>query len=148
CGLFLQRNNRDRLPFFGTVKFNLWGDDLPEVSPAACVRAYADTRFARPNHVTGTLLFDVWIANGDRHVRNLALDTTVTPHQLHVFDHSHALFGSEGGRGAARLGRLRTEALGVAETTDPSGNRHCLLDAVKTNKHFPEWLKRIREVPE
>jgi hypothetical protein len=100
----------------------------------------------------GTLLFDIWIANGDRHERNLVLDTDVTPPQLHVFDHSWALFGrglrgSETPPGIPRLNRYRRE-LGIAETSDASGNRHCLLDRVKTNERFRFWIDRIRQVPD
>jgi hypothetical protein len=45
------------------------------------------------------------------------------------------------------LHRLRGE-LGVSESSSASGNRHCLLDAVRTNARFPFWLDRIRQVPD
>lgn len=93
-------------------------------------------------------MFDIWVANGDRHERNLALDASVVPPQLHVFDHSWALFGRRPARqGVARLNELRGE-LGVAETSAASGNRHCLLDSVRTNERFSFWLDRIKKVPD
>lgn len=147
CGLFLEPRNLSRPPYFGALNFNLRGFTLPPADPDACVAAYSDPSHPRLDLVTGVLLFDIWIANGDRHPRNLALDTSVTPPQLHVFDHSHALFGRDAGHGAARLGRLRNE-LGIAEETDPSGNRHCLLDSVRTNARFQRWLDRLRQVPD
>ena len=148
CGLFVETRNRTRPPHFGTLNFNLNGDSLPPAYPPDCIAAYSDPKYPRPDHVTGTLLFDVWIANGDRHERNLALDTSVTPHQLHVFDHSWALFGRRPtGQGMTRLNELRDE-LGVSSTSAASGNRHCLLDSVRSNKRFGFWLDRLRQVPE
>jgi hypothetical protein len=147
CGLFLEPRNLARLPYFGALNFNLRGISLPPADPDECVVAYSDPSHPRLDIATGVLLFDIWIANGDRHPRNLTLDMSATPPQLHVFDHSHALFGREAGHGAARLGRLRNE-LGIAEGTDPSGNRHCLLDSVRTNSRFGTWVKRIQQVPD
>jgi hypothetical protein len=147
CGLFVEPRSPTLPPFFGSLSFNVTGDDLPPADPGGCVAAYSDPAHPRPDVVVGTLLFDVWVGNGDRHVRNLALDTAVSPPQLHVFDHSWALFGRERGKGAARLHRLRDE-LGVSESSSASGNRHCLLDTVRTNARFPFWLDRIRQVPD
>jgi hypothetical protein len=148
CGLFVQPQNRT-IVYFGTLNFNLNGDSLPPADANACVAAYSNvTNPPRPDHVTGTLLFDIWAANGDRHERNLALDTSVTPHQLHVFDQSWALFGRRpAGQGIARLNELRDE-LGISETSSASGNRHCLLDSVRTNERFVFWLDRLRQLPD
>jgi hypothetical protein len=147
CGLFVEPRNRARSPYFGTLSFNLNANSLPPADPDDCVRAYSNPAHPRLDLTAGVLLFDVWVANGDRHPANLALDTSVAPHQLHVFDHSHALFGRDAGQGGARLGRTRT-ALGIAESTDASGNRHCLLDAILTNAPFRLWLDRLRQVPD
>jgi hypothetical protein len=144
CGLFLDARNTSGVPWFGTLNFNLSGDTLPPADPDECVAAYSDPVHPRPDVVTGTLLFDLWVANGDRHQRNLALDTSVTPAQLHVFDHSWALFGRDG---AGRLNRLLS-ALGIGQADSASGNRHCLLDAVKTNTRFRFWTNRIGLIPD
>src|SRR5262249_7411059 len=138
CGLFVHPRNPTST-FFGSINFNLSSDVLPPVNVNACIAAYRDLgNPPRLDHVIGTVLFDISIANGDRHERTLAFDTSVTPHQLHVFDHSWALLGrglrtSDQPPGIPRLNRLRRE-LGVSETSDASGNRHCLLDSVRTNE--------------
>jgi hypothetical protein len=69
------------------------------------------------------VVFDVLIANEDRHARNLAFFSA--DRRLEVFDHSHALLGAGMGAGLSRLDLLR-DALVVDGVT--GGNRHCLLD--------------------
>jgi hypothetical protein len=139
CGLLSRRDNPTQ-PYFGTLNFNLDGDSLPPVDPAECASLLPDLS-------AGVLVFDIWVANGDRHEANLALDISSSPPQLSVFDHSHALFGRHLGQVQPRFDTLR-DVLGIADGTDPTGNRHCLLDAVTTDVHFPKWLDRIRLVPE
>lgn len=143
CGLFADPRDPSK-PSFGTLNFNLSRDVLPPAPASQCVAAYSDATLGRPDVVTGVLIFDVWVANGDRHKWNLNLDRSQPSAQLHVFDHSHALFGQEG---PARLYRLRNE-LAIAGLDPLSGNRHCLLDAVKSNVRFRFWLDRIQQVPD
>ncbi len=142
CGLFVEPRNPSAV-WFGTMNFNLNGDTLPPAEPDDCFLAYADPAHPRPDAVVGVLLFDLWVLNADRHSRNLVLDDSVTPAQLHVFDHSHALFGREG---SARLHRLR-EDLVIAGLNPESGNRHCLIDGVRFTNWFRFWLDRIHAVP-
>jgi hypothetical protein len=147
-GLFQESSGTgNRLPWFGTLNFNLAGDSLPPADADDCVNAYSDENAVRPDVVTGTLLFDIWVANGDRHAHNLALDTSVVPHQLHVFDQSWALLGRTAKQGVARLHQLRNE-LGVSDRTSASGNRHCLLDRIRSTARFAFWFQRIRELPD
>jgi hypothetical protein len=132
CGLFVEPGAARS--YFGTLNFNVRGDSFPPADVAECLDAYR-VLGPRPDHVIGTLVFDVWVANGDRNERNLRLDTTANPRQLHVFDHGWALFGrglrgAESAPGVPRLRRLRDE-LGIADSTDPSGVPHCLLTAVR-----------------
>jgi hypothetical protein len=94
-----------------------------------------------PFESVGIVLFDILIANGDRHRGNLNLDNSQNPPRLTVFDHSHALFGSVNGSGHSRLITLG-DKLGIND-----GNRHCLLDAIKNDSHFREWLGRISSLP-
>jgi hypothetical protein len=47
-----------------------------------------------PDLCAGTLTFDCWIANDDRHQENLAYARGTWPFM--VFDHSHAFFGEPG----------------------------------------------------
>jgi hypothetical protein len=148
CGLFVEPGAARS--YFGTLNFNVRGDSFPPADVAECLDAYR-VLGPRPDHVIGTLVFDVWVANGDRNERNLRLDTTANPRQLHVFDHGWALFGrglrgAESAPGVPRLRRLRDE-LGIADSTDPSGVPHCLLTAVRSNERFGGWIERVRAVP-
>ncbi len=140
-GLCIDRSNK---PWFASLNFNIAGSQLPPVAPAQCVKLL-------PSLCTGTLLFDILIANLDRHTGNLSLDTSSAPPRLTVFDHSHALLGYESGQGEARLS-LHRQTLGISwRNTDPlaSGkNVHCLLQHLHTDEYFDEWLKRIESIPD
>lgn len=130
--------------WFASLNFNLTGNDLPPVRPSECVRLL-------PWLSTGVLLFDIWIANLDRNRKNLALDWLSTPPLLSVFDHSHALFGYAKSEGEARLAQ-HAQTLGISwrtgEPLESGRHRHCLLDAVNSDAHFDEWMKRIESTPD
>ncbi|MBL0035370.1 MAG: hypothetical protein IPP26_06280, partial [Flavobacteriales bacterium] len=70
-----------------------------------------------PFLATGLLLFDIWVANCDRHVKNFEVDYSTTPVSMNIFDHGHALFGYVGGQGEARLNALMNR-LGIS--VDPN----------------------------
>jgi hypothetical protein len=65
---------------------------------------------------------------------------------MNVFDHGHAMFGKDAGKGAARLEKLR-DRLGVSAGSRTAGNRHSLLDQVGSDAHFGHWMDRIRTIP-
>lgn len=125
--------------YYASLNFNLEGELIPPLLPRLAVSTW-------PQVCAGTLLFDILIANGDRHAQNLAINRSMNPYQLILFDHSHALFGSQLGEVSRRFSRLRSH-LGVAEGTDPSGNRHCLLDHLHSDHHFRFWINRISLLP-
>lgn len=131
-------------PLFASLNFNLAGNSLPPVNVANCVRVL-------PKLSTGLLLFDIWVANCDRHTANFSVDFLSNPPQMNIFDHSHALFGYAPGHGETRLLKLR-DRLGISWTTnnhvDSGRHRHCLLDAVDDDDHFAFWLERIRATPD
>ena len=77
-------------PLFASRDFNLTGNSLPPVDVAACVQQL-------PRLSAGLLLFDIWVANCDRHAENFSVDFLATPPVMNIFDHSHALFGYAGG---------------------------------------------------
>lgn len=126
--------------FYASLDFNLTGNTLPPVNVTKCVNAL-------PEESTGVLLFDILIANADRHGRNLSVDFLPKPPRMNVFDHGHALFGSVSGQGVARLAKLR-DRLGISAGSRTAGNRHCLLDQVSTDAHFGHWIDRIRQIPD
>lgn len=126
--------------WFATLNFNLTNNSLPPVDAVRCVAELADLS-------TGLLLFDLLIANCDRHRGNFSVDFLATPPRMNVFDHSHALFGFQAGNGIQRLTELR-ERLGMSGGAHTRGNRHCLLDIVLTDDHFSKWLDRISALPD
>ncbi len=89
---------------------------LPPIDPAEVARRV-------PALAAEVVVFDVLIANEDRHPRNLAFFSA--DRRLEVFDHSHALLGAGAGAGIGRLDRVR-DAFVVDGAS--GGNTHCLLD--------------------
>lgn len=117
-------------PYYVSMNFNLAGEDLPP----------ADTKKIVSNHAGvawGIILFDIWVANGDRHNKNIAYDQSRDIVQM--FDHSHAFFyGSDNPK--ARLEALGDD-LGI-------GGRHCLAKEVKSLDQMPAWADRFAAVPD
>ena len=131
-------------PLFASLDFNLTGNTLPPVDITTCVQLL-------PSLSAGLILFDIWVANCDRHAGNFAVDFLATSPQMNIFDHSHALFGYAAGLGETRLTTLR-DRLGISWTTnnlvDSGRHRHCLLDALNADIHFATWMGRIRATPD
>lgn len=131
-------------PLIASLDFNLTGNSLPDVDVAQCITDLPDLS-------AGLLMFDIWIANLDRHRGNFSVDFLAKPPQMNIFDHSHALFGFAAGQGEARLNGL-IDRLGISWTTNipfVSGkHRHCLLDAIDTDTHLYKWVDRIQAVPD
>ncbi len=125
--------------FFASLDFNLAGESLPPIVPATCVEAL-------PFLAAGVLVFDAFIANNDRHPRNLSLDLSVKKPRLMVFDHGHALLGDEPSKSVERFKRVE-DRLGIAGGEDSGGVPHCLLDHLKVADHLDAWLKRVEQVP-
>lgn len=124
--------SNDSTPYwFASLDFNIQGDTLPSVGGAKCV---ADL----PDLSGGLLLFDILVANGDRHGNNIAVDHLAQPPKMSIFDHSHALFGSEATKGTQHLADVR-DSLALAG--------HCLLGHVTTDQHFHKWKERIEAIP-
>jgi hypothetical protein len=126
--------------WFASFDFNLTGTALPPVDPSRCATEL-------PDLATGVLLFDMLVANCDRHRGNLSVDFTSQPPEMNIFDHSHALFGFAGGQGRQRLVDLR-ERMGVSGGSHTRGNRHCLLDMLTTDAYFGKWLDRVSRLPD
>ena len=126
--------------FYASLDFNLTGNTLPPVNVTKCVQLL-------PEMSTGVLLYDILIANSDRHGRNLSVDFASKPPTMNVFDHGHALFGKDAGQGAARLQKLK-DRLSISAGSRTAGNRHCLLDQISSDEYFDRWLDRIRQIPD
>lgn len=130
-----------RAPSYASLDFNHQLSSLPPVDTDECVSRL-------PGLSTGLLLFDILVANCDRHRKNFAVDFLRDPPAMHIFDHDLALFGYQEGAGSDRLTALR-DALGISGGAySRDGNRHCLLDKLTTDSHFAVWLERIRALPD
>jgi len=136
----IQVKDEDRSLWFASLDYNLNELSLPPVDPSECFELLPDLS-------TGLLLFDILIANSDRHAKNLSLDTTGTTPRLAVFDHSHALFGAFPDQGAMHLQEM-TGRLAITGRGPTFGNRHCLLNCVTSDDHFDKWVKRIEAIPD
>lgn len=124
---------------FSTVLVDFNGRDYSPVLPEECVSSM-------PGICTGILLFDVLIANGDRHDENLLVDQMVDPRDIRVIDHDAALFGTNAGQGIERLKNLR-DRLGISSGPITGGNRHVFLDHLSTNEHMGKWIDTISWLP-
>ncbi len=118
--------------WFASLNFNLTSSSLPPIDPAKTFQLL-------PFESTGLILFDILIGNGDRHRNNFSVDFSLTPPRMSVFDHSHALFGHQNGKGSERLNNGREDML---------IGGHCLLAFILNDKHFGEWISRINSLPD
>lgn len=127
---------------FATLDFNYEQDPLPRIDAQTCVSAL-------PRICTGVLLFDILIANHDRHDENIAVDSNQKPKRMRVFDHEMALFGGfkDEAKGVERLDKLWTR-LGITSGPTTGGNAHCILKVIDTPKYFDEWIGRIGDIPD
>ena len=73
--------DRDGVPYFFSLDFNLAGESLPPADPSEIVEKY-------PRLSWGITLFDALVMNHDRHDKNIAYDADTS--RLQIFDHSHA----------------------------------------------------------
>ncbi len=126
-------SDRDLVSF---LDFN-WGRRNPSpVEPDYCLQSL-------PQICAGIVVFDVLIANPDRHDENLAVDRTDTPKDMRVYDHDVALFGNVAGKGIQRLNEMQSR-LGITGSTMTGGNRHVFLDSITTNEHFEPGLFELK----
>jgi hypothetical protein len=90
---------------------------------------------ALPDPCCAMLVFDILIANPDRHAGNLAVDDPDDPKTLIAFDHDQALFGNDQRR--------------LADERDLLGfDQHFLRDVVEYNEEcFKKWLGKVSSIP-
>lgn len=120
---------KDDVPYYVSMNFNLAGEDLPP----------ADARKIVTNHGSmawGIILFDIWVANSDRHKRNIAYDEAGD--KIQIFDHSHAFF-HDANDPKAKLEGL-SDDLGI-------GEKHILAQQVTTLDGMPEWVDKFGAIP-
>lgn len=139
CGVVYAKD-MDEKNWFCSLDFNLTGESLPPVDPMECVRRM-------PDESAGLVIFDIFIANGDRHRRNLSMMCDGGKAAMNIFDHSHALLGARDGSGVARLNDL-IDRLGISGGSETHGNRHCLLNYISEAGHLNKWIKRVEQLPD
>jgi len=95
CGIVRSDVSRKDV-WFASLDFTSAGDTPPPADARQCAKRL-------PDLVTGILCFDILVANTDRHCGNMAFESRNL--RMHIFDHSHALFGCAGS-GQGRVSRL------------------------------------------
>jgi hypothetical protein len=120
-----------------SLDFSLTGERLPPANPRLIVDDF-------PELAAGIIVFDVLIANPDRHVHNIAAVHT-EPKRLHIFDHEQALLGFAHDYGTKRLQDAGGEF--VIDGCALGGTGHCLRTSLKDTGPIVEWLTRVESLP-
>lgn len=117
------------------------GRELPPVIPV-------DFCSDEPMLAAGIVVFDALIANGDRHRKNLCRDTTFDdePPRVSVYDHGHALFGTDPPTGLERL-ELAADRLGCVDDEACIAKDSCLIDQALEPAMIEHWIKRAAAIP-
>jgi hypothetical protein len=135
----LFRTGKKTKPMFGSLDFRYSESPPPDTNPAKCVDRM-------PRECAGLVVFDIFIANADRHAGNIVVDNPNNPTEIHMFDHDRALFGYVKGQGAARLQKVENR-LGVSGGSQSTGNAHCMLEHLSSSDDLSEWCQRIATIP-
>lgn len=96
----------------------------------------------------GIVVFDVLIANGDRHRNNLSCDETFPdgPPRVSIFDHGTSLLGTDPPTGRERL-ELLDDHLGCIEDAMGLARDSCLIAEPIDVQMLGQWVERVREIP-
>ena len=122
--------DREGIPYFFSLDFNLAGEALPPADPVAIV-----THFPRLSW--GIVLFDALIMNFDRHEENIAFDTDTN--RLQIFDHSHAFL---------HAGKLDVSETLASHDGQLCIGRHCLAAELCELDGLDLWAMRISQIPD
>jgi hypothetical protein len=122
-GFLIDRNGEI---YYASLNFNLAGEALPPADVEAIVAQ--DAQLA-----AGIVLFDMWVANKDRHNGNVAYDKVSKKTQ--IFDHSHTLM---------HHGREGLQCL----VDQPAIPGHCVASEIASTGSFAMWYERIQSIPD
>lgn len=123
----------DQVPYYASLDFNLTGVALPPIIPADFIRTFAPD-------LSAIVVFDILIANPDRHAGNLSADYS-NPPRFNVFDHSHALLGP----GAAGTGLAVLQA---AERSLMVAANHATIGGVSDEALLVRSIERVESLPD
>lgn len=126
--------------FYLSLDVSKEGKALPPIIPT-------DFAAAESGLAAAAVVFDIWIANSDRHAGNISYDSAFSPSRPAFFDHGHALLGSSEPKGLDRLKAAEGD-LGCTGKAPLNGNRHALLDLVSSSAELRHWIGRIAELPD
>jgi hypothetical protein len=96
---------------------------------------------------TGILVFDILIANSDRHRGNLKVDDPKNPKVIYIFDHDRSLFFCSPNHGKNRLSDVQNR-LGITGGSVSDGNEHIFLSFEHKFEDLQNWCHRINSIPE
>jgi hypothetical protein len=118
-------------PYFASLNFNPTGAPLLPIIPPIFINTF------RPQ-LASIVVFDIFIANTDRHARNISADYGKPSFGL--FDHSIALFGlSASGSGKAHLAHI---------TNDAGIWNHPVIAGVNDEESLVEAVARVESIPD
>lgn len=123
------------------TSYSFEGDSTPDdVDPQILYERF-------PFECTGIVLFDILIANCDRHGGNLKVDKPGAPRDFYLIDHERALFYIYKGEGIKRL-KSREKRLGVTDGSESRDEWHCLVELLDSVDHITCWVKRVQDIPD
>jgi hypothetical protein len=117
---------KDNKTGYASLRFGSEGERPPPVIPKHLAADH-------PHLVAGIVVFDCWIANPDRHNKNLAYSRKTKQPPV-VFDHDQALFG------------LSDTHDRLAEKLNESFVSDCLGEYITSSESFRPWVKRVEAI--
>jgi hypothetical protein len=117
-------------PHFASLNFNPAGVPLLPIIPEVFINTF------RPQ-LASIVVFDMFIANTDRHARNISADYRRP--SFNLFDHSIALLGLTPGLGIARLAQM---------TNDAGIWNHAVIAGISGEDSLLEAAARVESIPD
>jgi len=133
-GIVITREWDDPPYLYAALDFSQDGEPFPPIVPEDCVQAL-------PEMCAAAVLFDIFVANGDRSQNNIFFNANDQNPQMILFDHEAALLGTTAGQAEGRLtGSVRNQ---------PGIPDHCLRPLIAPQSLTESvWIQRIRELPD
>jgi hypothetical protein len=126
--------------YYFSLDVSKTGHSLPPIHPP-------DLLAQDPFHAAGCVIFDIYIANEDRHAGNLSLDPAFSPPRLSLFDHGHSLLGPNSGQASTRLPQVAASPGCLGPPNEP-GNRQAILDHLTSAVDIDRWIARVEQLPD